>query len=269
MILAVVITYYPEKELLYKNIDAFIDRVNKVVIWENTPSDQRDNYRFIHNDKIEYHGDGINSISHALNYAWKYAKDNGYTHLLTMDQDSHFENFSFYLKQTIFNVEAPGGIYTPPLEEIRTTAYRDFEEINRPITSGMLIPVTLIDKIGGWNEDFKIDAVDDEFCLHAHSAGIKIYSVKGVVMQHCLGDLATREFLGRTIVLRNYSPHRLYSIYRNNIILMRKYPQFAYIKNDFKIWLYNIVWILLFESNKIKKFVSVVRGCYAGLITRL
>lgn len=269
MILAVVVTYFPEKELLSKNIEAFIGNVDKVLIWENTPSDQCKNYRSICHEKVEYHGDGINSISHALNYAWQYAKNNNYTYLLTMDQDSCFENFPFYLKQTILNVNAPKGIYTPPLEEIRTTANRDFEEINRPITSGMLIHTALIEKIGGWNEDFKIDAVDDEFCLHAHSLNIKIFAVKGVVMQHQLGDLVTRKFLGHTIALRNYSPYRLYGIYRNNIILIKRFPEFAYIKNDFKIWLYNIVWILLFEGNKIRKLISIMRGCYAGLRKRL
>lgn len=266
MILAVVVTYFPEKELLSKNISAFIHSVDKVLIWENTPVDQREAYRHISHEKVEYCGDGINSISHALNHAWRYAQDNGYDHLLTMDQDSCFENFSHYLKQTILNEDAPTGIYTPPIEEIRIKVNRDFEVINRPITSGMLIPVALIDKIGGWDEDFKIDAVDDEFCLHAHSLDIKIFAVKGIMMQHCLGSPETKKFMGHTLTLRNYPPKRLYEIYRNNIILARKYPQFSYIRDDFKnILLKQIVCILLLENNKVRKFVSILRGCFAGL----
>lgn len=269
MILSIIVTYFPEKELLEKNINAIIHSVDKVLIWENTPSDQRDKYRFFNEEKVEYCGDSINSISHALNYAWRYAKAGDYDHLLAMDQDSCFENFPHYLKQTIFNKDAPRGIYTPPIKELKIEASKDFEEINRPITSGMLIPMTLLDKIGGWNEEFKIDAVDDEFGIHAHTLGIKIFAVKGIVMHHRLGEPVTRKLWGHTIVLRNYSPNRLYGIYSNNILLIRKYPQFNYIKNDFKGWLKNIVLILLFENNKARKFVAIVRGCLAGLTKRI
>ena len=267
MILAIVVTYFPEEKLLKENVNAFIDSVDKVLIWENTPSEKRDDYRFIRHEKVEFCGDDINSISHALNYAWRYAKNNGFNHLLTMDQDSCFENFSFYLKQTILNKDAPEGIYTPLIEKKNVT--EDYVEVERPITSGMLIPVALIDRIGGWDEEFKIDAVDDVFCLRAHSLGIKTLAVKGIVMQHRLGEPVTRMLCGHTIVLRNYTPNRLYEIYRNNILLIRQYPQFTYIRKDFKGWLKYIVWILLFEGNKARKFVSILRGCYAGITKRL
>ena len=267
MILSIIVTYFPEKELLEKNINAIIHSVDKVLIWENTPSDFCENYRLINHKKIEYCGDGINSISHALNHAWRYAKTNGYDYLLTMDQDSHFEDFPCYLEQTIFNESAPKGIYSPPIEG--RTIVRDFEEIDMPITSGMLIPITLIDKIGGWDEEFKIDSVDDEFCLHAHTLGIKTFAVKGIVMQHRLGFPVTRRFLGHTIILRNYSPYRLHDIYKNNIILVRKYSQFTYIKKNLLNWLKQIIWMLLFEDDKAKKLMSILRGCFAGLTKRL
>lgn len=263
MILAIIVTYFPEKELLEKNINAIIHSVDKVLIWENTPSDLCANYRFINHIKVEYHGDGINSISHALNYAWQYAKTNSFDYLLTMDQDSYFEDFPHYLKQTILNESAPKGIYSPPIEG--RTIVRDFEEIDMPITSGMLLPTTLIDKIGGWNEEFKIDSVDDEFCLHAHMLGIKTYAVNGIVMQHRLGVPIIRKFLGHTITLRNYPSHRLHHIYKNNIILVRKYPQFSYIRKNLFNWLKQIVWITLFEGNKVKKLAAILRGCVAGL----
>ena len=269
MILAVVVTYFPGKELS-RNVSAYIDCVDKVLIWENTPADRCREYRFINHEKAEYHGDGTNSISHALNYAWQYAKAGGYDHLLTMDQDSCFRNFSHYLKQTIFNGDAPEGIYTPPVREMNIELTQDFVEIPRPITSGMLIPVALIDRIGGWDEEFRIDGVDDEFCLHAHSLGIKAYAVKGIEMQHSLGNPKARKFLGHTLTLRNYPPTRLYGMYRNNIILARKYPQFSYIRKDFRNGLMKQIGIiLLFESNRMRKLTAILRGCFAGLTKRL
>ena len=35
MILAIVVTYFPEEKLLKENVNAFIDSVDKVLIWEN------------------------------------------------------------------------------------------------------------------------------------------------------------------------------------------------------------------------------------------
>ena len=64
-ILTIVITYFPEKNLLEKNISSIINEVEKILIWENTPADKRVGYRLPPNGKIDYSGDGINSISHA------------------------------------------------------------------------------------------------------------------------------------------------------------------------------------------------------------
>ena len=89
-------------------------------------------------------------------------------------------------------------------------------------------------------------------------------------MQHSLGIPETRKFLGHTLTLRNYPPTRLYGMYRNNIILARKYPQFTYIRKDFRNGLLKqIVIILLFESNRMRKLTAILRGCFAGLTKRL
>ena len=148
-ILAIVVTYYPEKDLLERNVQAFINHVDKVLIWENTPSPDKLDYRFIEHEKVEYYGDGINSISRALNYAWEYANEYGFDYLLTMDQDSYFENFDYYISKTVLNPKVPEGIWTPQMNgEIVS---EDFEEIDIPITSGMLASVKIINTIGGWN----------------------------------------------------------------------------------------------------------------------
>ena len=55
-ILAIVVTYYPEKELLERNVQAFIDHVDKVLIWENTPSPDKLDYRFIEHEKVDQSG---------------------------------------------------------------------------------------------------------------------------------------------------------------------------------------------------------------------
>ena len=74
-ILAIIVTYKPEKDILIQNISSIIHFVDKILIWENTTSDITTEYRFVDNEKIEYVGNGTNvGLSKAFNYAWKYAK---------------------------------------------------------------------------------------------------------------------------------------------------------------------------------------------------
>lgn len=268
MILAVVVTYYPEKETLENNINSIIHFVDKVLIWENTPDFEKQNYRLHTHEKIEYYGDGINSISHGLNFAYRYAKENGYDYLLTMDQDSVFHNFDYYVKQTICNQDAPVGLWTPCINDKETIG--DFEIIEMPITSGMLASISMIDKIGGWNEYFTVDSVDDEFYLYANSVSINTYIVKGVKMKQQFGCPHKVIFMNHTITLRNYSPSRLYNIYRNSLLLIRSYPSFSYIKKNFiSCWIKQIFWIILFESDRPRKMYAIAKGILFGLFCNL
>lgn len=262
-ILVVVVTYYPEKDLLERNIQAYIDFVDKVLVWENTPENDKLKYRHISHEKVEYCGDGVNSISRALNYAWRYADRNGYDYLLTMDQDSLFEDFRSYLGKTVYCEEAPEGIWTPPINNEETST--DYEEINMPITSGMLASVRIINLIGGWNEYFTIDSVDDEFFLQAYKCNVRKYRVKGVSFIQRYGSPNTVKWMGHTLVLRNDGPKRLYSIYKNKLMLIRRYPDVKYLRDEFfHYWPKVILLVLLFEKDKFSKVWAIIRGLASG-----
>lgn len=273
-ILAIIVTYYPNKELLVKNISAFINDVDKVLIWENTPEAEKYQYRFINNSKIEYCGDGVNSISHALNYAWRYAEINGYDNLLTMDQDSVFENLSFFLENTIFNDNAPKGIWIPLMvngnHSIKQDSCLKVKEVFFGITSGMLLELSVIRKVGGWNEAFAIDGVDCEFCFHASRVGVKIYAFLNVFMYHQLGEYKKVRFMNRTFELRNYSARRYYAIYKSHVLLMRLFPEQKDFLNTCKYyWGGMVKWIFMFESHRFQKMYYIVKGIAEGCLTSL
>lgn len=262
-ILAIVVTYYPERDLLVRNVEAFIDHVDKVLIWENTPSKDKQPYRYITHEKVDYYGDGVNSISRALNFAWEYANENGYDYLLTMDQDSYFENFEFYVDRTVFCKDAPEGIWTPQMNGEKVSD--DYEEIDIPITSGMLASIKIVNTIGGWNESYTIASVDDEFYLQAHLRGIGKYKVKDASLLQRFGTPREVTVLGHTLVLRNYGPQRLHDIYRNNIILIRKYPKIDYLRNNFfHYWLKAIVLVFVYEKQRFRKTWCIFKGIIAG-----
>ena len=274
-ILAIVVTYHPDKALLEKNISAFISSVEKVLVWENTPGGQKRQYRFGDNSKVEYCGDGINSISHALNYAWRYAEKERYDYLLTMDQDSVFENFSHYLEYTIRNTQAPQGIWIPlAVTGENKPALRekgqDIKEVFFGNTSGMLLKISVIGRIGGWNEAFAVDGVDCEFCFHASRVGVKIYAFLNVFLYHQLGEYKKVKFLNRFFELRNYSPVRYYTIYKSHVLLMRLFPEQKEFLNTCRYyWGGMIKWIFMFESHRFRKMYYIVKGIAEGCLTPL
>ena len=94
-ILGVVITYYPNIEETKRNIEQFIEDIDLLIIWENTPLAERTQYKIEltgYEDKIIYKGTDLNMfIAYPLNQAVSYGRENGFTHILTMDQDSFFE----------------------------------------------------------------------------------------------------------------------------------------------------------------------------------
>ena len=92
-LLAVVVLYHPGKDLA-GNIDSYLSQVDKLLLWDNTPGDGQERLPLpdiSHPERLEYRGCGRNvGISAALNDAVAYAREYGYTHLLTLDQDSFF-----------------------------------------------------------------------------------------------------------------------------------------------------------------------------------
>lgn len=264
-ILAVVVTYYPEKELLKNNIAAFIDDIDKVLIWENTPEDKKLQYRFIENPKVEYCGDGINSISHALNYAWKYADTHGYDYLLTMDQDSVFQNFA-ELKEYAYR-HSNQMMLLGPWYSVKKNLSQPSVKVEALITSGMLVQMKILNSLEGYNEALTIDGVDTDLCLRANQKGIYSYQITSCFMQQRFGQSLVKIHNGKEHHFYSYPARRLRSIVKSHIYLMRKYPNMSLeMRNNIKdrYIINRIKNILLFEDQKICKIFAIFMGVVEG-----
>ena len=262
-ILAIVVTYYPEKELLISNINAFFNRVDKILVWENTLKNA-DKYRYIQEStKLEYCGDGLNSISRALNYAWKYANQYGFDYLLTMDQDSLWVNFDYFLSRTVNNIYAPFGIYGPCVND---KVYENEFYNHDLITSGMLVPVSILNEIGGYNECFRIDGIDTYLCYSVQEKGYGTYSVANCMLKQRFGDFGGTSFAKFSFSTYNYSSIRLYEIFKSQIIIMRRFKTDANYKKAFRIRIRKWpIKILLAENDKWNKLKAIFKGVKDGL----
>ncbi|MCI1640651.1 MAG: hypothetical protein LKI42_05195 [Bacteroidales bacterium] len=271
-ILAAVITYKPDKELLMKNISSFAGSVSRIVIWDNTPEAEAGGIDFggIPRDKIFLMGEGRNiGISKALNKVWKYASANGFDYILTMDQDSVWEGFDNFLDKISLRTDKEKCLFGPCVNGDKTNG--DFSETVFLITSGMLVPVSVLDAVGGYREEFFTDAIDSDLVFHARMLGFLSYYVSGCSLVQRFGNPETSHAFGRNFRIYDYSPERLYGIFRNNIIVIRTYPDTVQLKKTFfDVWVRKrIIRILAGEKHKMAKISAIAKGIISGLFYKV
>ena len=269
-ILAIVVTYYPDIDLLKRDINSFVDEVDKIIIWDNTEGRPPKNLDIKeYEDKIIIEGSGENfGISKALNFGLQYAIDNKYDYMLTMDQDSIFQNFKDY-KLSVFNLnERYGRCLCGPVVAKGKDNYDRciYQRREWCITSGMLTSVVLLNSIGGFNETFSIDCVDIELCLRARAKGYYTFcSSKGILIQR-FGTLKSYHFLNKRHSLICYNANRTYSIIKSHIILYRTYRH-PIIMQEIKRYICNTLKSIVFiKEQRWDKSKAIFSGLYDGTL---
>lgn len=128
--------------------------------------------------------------------------------------------------------------------------------------SGSLIPLRVIEAIGGMREDFGIYFVDTEFCLRARAAGFDIVAVEAAKMQHRFGSVTSHFLFGKEITTTNHPHEARRKMYHNRKVLWWRYAlqDPAYVVFDLLRCKTEIIRILLFEDLKISKMIAILRG---------
>ena len=99
-------------------------------------------------------------------------------------------------------------------------------------SSGSLISLDALKKVGGLEENFFIDHVETEWCFRAIYKGYKIFGCPEVIMDHLMGDEVSEYwFLGRKRMPYR-SPRRHYYISRNSMLMQKR----SYIPCTWKFW---------------------------------
>ena len=281
-----VITLYHPSPRVAENLSSYVEGLDGLFVWDNTPTDAASSFTLPQAiaEKVVYTRQGDNvGIAQALNAAATYAEANGYTHLLTMDQDSDFQAGSFrrYRHAVEADSDASHMAYVPCInktveadnkaEEERTEENRptngpaEMEEVSGLIISGTIFPVETLRTVGHFLEALVIDAVDTEYALRIRRAQGRIMRIPSTVLHHELGYSLRKRFLCWHPVSLNYSPLRTYYIARNFLYLRRHYPEFR--RPDL---LWQLVWkrpfyILFLEEQKQAKLAALCRGIWQGL----
>lgn len=241
--------------------------IDNFFLWDNTPGGCGLNE--ILDFPIYSNGENL-GLSKSYNEALKYAKKHGFDYLMTMDQDSKWVRFETYINQ-ICKRESLSPFES--LYFVSTAAGNDipFTPITSGgINSGAIIPVSFLDKIGGYNTDFFVDAIDDWLILEACKDKMNCFLVGNCHIQQKFGDSEEGHFLGKSFQVVNYSPMRLYGVMRNYFILWHEYSLPKDLKNKI-LKGFCITWlvkILLGEDHKRKKISALFSGVYDGVLQR-
>lgn len=271
-ILGIVITYKPNIGLMIKNIERYVTNIDTLIIWINTPSMSMNDFANLFCDKYYFKklilmGDNVNrGLSYPLNYARKYAIDNCYDYLLTMDQDSYIVNFDYYIN-TIEKYDNHNCIYCMRIND-DVDYSNECDENYDLINSGSIYGILALQKIGTFNELFFVDGIDTEYCIRAILCNIKIYMINNAKIIQSFGDHREYNIWGKKYVISNYSYRRLYGIIFSNVVMFREFPikwKMYILKRLSYLWGLNLLLkILVYESDKIIKIKAILKGYKDG-----
>jgi rhamnosyltransferase len=244
---AVVILYHPDKAF-FQNIDSYYSYVDRLYVFDNTESLAL-KADWTTYPKVVYYHDGVNKgLSERLNSAAAKAIEEGYSWLLTMDQDSRFEKpaiENYFRCFHNFEQKEQVALFgpTPVKSGLQWQPDERWQHAERIITSGALLNLEIFQRIGGFDQALFIDSVDCDYSMRARLAGYFIIKLTGTPMLHELGTWVRRSSIKTLFLVKKeksfHSPLRCYYMFRNLLYLNRKYslkdvPELKKIARDVK-----------------------------------
>jgi len=259
---------YNADDTVIANIESYIQELNQLYVVDN--SEPINDLLVAALEKfvncIYINNNGNKGIANALNVGAQFATRAGATWLLTMDQDSRFEQGEFHklLKYSINCDEKVIGLVSPfHTTKISVEPKNEIDEVLTTMTSGNLINLFAWQAIGGFDEDYFIDAVDWDYCMRLNSNNFKVIRLNTVHLNHNLGDVTTHTaFSRKDVMVLNYNATRRYYITRNKLMFIAKYRKLypGFSKGVFKSLFRDLRHIILYEKKKPQKLSAMVKG---------
>jgi len=285
--IAIIVTYNPALDVLGELVERLANQVNAVLIVDNGSEQNLANWnasRPIAANHVIALEKNL-GIAAAQNEGIVWARQQGATHVLLMDQDS--------LPAPDMVKKLHGALANQPAAAAAGPRYVDSRQQNPPpflqirnwrlcrhrcesdcavlpvdylIASGCLIPVAVLEQVGDMRDDLFIDYVDIEWGLRAGHHGFQSYGVCGAHMEHSLGE-APIEFRGRKIPL--HSPLRHYYHFRNAVLLYRTaWVPFQWKCVDAWRLLLKYGFYTLYATPRWQHFLKMTQGLLHGLMGR-
>lgn len=147
---------------------------------------------------------------------------------------------------------------------------RDLAGVAFVISSGALLDLAILERIGPMDETLFIDCVDHDYCLRARHHGYEIAVSSTAFLAHNLGHKREYKFGNVKVLPTFHPPMRLRYMHRNRVRLWSRYalafPYWAVF--DVLFVIYNLLRLLLFEDRRRVKLLAVLLGLRDGLLRR-
>lgn len=271
-VLAIIVTYNPEKKRLEDNLNAIVPQVQNIVIVDNGS----DNINVIKDITHSYGctliiNEQNKGIAAALNQGLEYAKEHGYEYALTLDQDSIASEGMVSALENSLVKSSLIAIIGPQIQDINKNEKLLLKDevvtVNSLITSGSLCVVNKLLCVGGFEEKLFIDCVDFEICWRLRMAGYLIARLDKVSLKHEVGKRQKKRFIFRDVYVLNHNATRTYYMARNKIYILKKYYKLEGVNVAEEIFALfrRCGGILLYEKDKLNKMVSTLKGIKDGL----
>lgn len=290
---AIIITYNPNienvinlcKELLTQNVSVIVvDNASENIGNLRSELDKLNTVELLALNKNF-------GIAFAQNRGIDLASQKNANYLLFFDQDSSIpEKYITYLfsdfKQASEIFAKPIGIIGPRFTDKRYGFYYnaitldkngfrtkvDVSNLTEPIStslvisSGSMIPVEVIEKVGVMDERFFIDYVDTEWCLRALSQNYEVIISSKAQMEHSIGDNILKIWKFNVPV---HSPFRRYYRVRNAFFLLRmKHVPLLLSIREISFNSIQQMILVLFTKNHIGYLKSWYRGIKDGMLNK-
>jgi rhamnosyltransferase len=270
-VLATVVLFYPSEACLI-NLEALAANRVAVLLIDNTPEEHplRSRLLSLVGPRFRFIEFKENlGISVALNHAGQTARIEGFSWLLTLDQDSRVSyDYVESMNSVLSTVPHPEtvGILAPSLTPGPPGA-PPWQSVTLAITSGALMRVELFEQVGWFDESLFIDYVDFDYCAKTTLAGYRVIIATNIILQHEIGEPSHLDLPFWSIRTLNHPPIRRYYKFRNRIAMIRRYGfQFpAWIFRDMLSALLEPMKILILEKNSWNKIRMVLWGTWDGL----
>ncbi len=289
---AVLVTYRPALGVLAEQLEALESQVGYVVMVDNASPDpgvrelcaqRRDVLLLALPDN--------RGLAHALNAGIARARElAGVTQVLLMDHDSvpepaMVQHLGVALARLAVNARV--AAVGPCFRDERDPADAPFVRIRFPfnrklrcdgrcpevrcdflISSGCLIPLAVLDEVGGMDEALFIDNVDLDWCFRAGAAGYALYGVCAAGLHHRLGE-ARRRIAGLPRGIVVHPPRRLFYMMRNRVLLYRRaYTPRRWIAQDVPRLVAKLLMFALLVPPRATNLRCMLAGLRAGIAGR-
>lgn len=274
---AVFVTYNCEEDF-YNTFNSVVKQVEKIVIVDNGSGEKTisilEDIKKNNDVELILCGDNL-GIAAALNKGVKYALDNNYEWIITLDHDSNlkedmvakllstYEGLSKDEKDKIVSLlprYIELGLNVE--KQLNDVDNEPFKYIDGGITSGNIVNRRAFEDIGLFDEKLFIDFVDYDFCFRLIEKGWKIIEVRDAILFHRIGNTKSGRFFFKKVSTTNHSPTRRYYITRNRMYCWKKYGNVVpdEIKFDKGCCFKEAVKILLYEDHKFTKMKMIYKG---------